>query len=537
MPADPVRLSDRAVARVIKNSAARAGLEGDFSGHSLRRGLITDALEQGVPPRQIQAHVRHRALSSTLSYVGAKAAQDNHPALTIGGSGLEQLAQTSEVRHSEPCATEPAPELEARQLVDSGLNPMQTDEDVIELVDALLAGYETMTDPMRDKYPDIRPPDFPLDGPVVFPHLSEWMQWEDAPSIATVIKNTHLGRGYAWPLSPRGNGKRMAHNTVNAAVDKLMAELPGEGPIPAQRELIRVFFEPFASDPTTIPRLRQAMLDRRPGTRTALRNVMSVFAASAASDHGKSYMRTVHLELVALERQLLRRESTNGCRHADVMIHGTPDELADLLPHDRGRVHRLDTGLFLYAAQYADYSQQISALGYEPELFDTLFALPYEADSLNARFLDAVCRYANIKNAELRTCDVDNPSVKQSEQGSDLLKSSQQEVSAWRRHNKPISCASIGKIVRHTPELSQTYVDDGDTDAGGSGPRHDYEVFAHGYLWARTIHRMLETIKADTSEQEARVREFLLQQLHTYISHHRAALDAGASSEPFALSL
>lgn len=62
------RLSDRAVARVVKAAAKAAGLAGDFAGHSLRRGMVTDALEAGEPPHLVQRRARHRTIDSTLAY-------------------------------------------------------------------------------------------------------------------------------------------------------------------------------------------------------------------------------------------------------------------------------------------------------------------------------------------------------------------------------------------------------------------------------------------------------------------------------------
>ena len=62
------RLSDRAVARVIQGAAKAAGLAGNFFGHSLRRGMITHALEAGEPPHLVQRRARHRTIDSTLAY-------------------------------------------------------------------------------------------------------------------------------------------------------------------------------------------------------------------------------------------------------------------------------------------------------------------------------------------------------------------------------------------------------------------------------------------------------------------------------------
>jgi len=84
------RLSDRAVARVVKAAAAAAGLPGDWAGHSLRRGMITTALEHGVAPHVVQGHARHRTVASTLEYGEAGQAIERHPGVGLG-SGERQL--------------------------------------------------------------------------------------------------------------------------------------------------------------------------------------------------------------------------------------------------------------------------------------------------------------------------------------------------------------------------------------------------------------------------------------------------------------
>jgi integrase len=56
------RLQGRAIARIVKARCATAGLEaGDFSGHSLRAGMVTSAAEAGVPEWRIKLHSRHKS--------------------------------------------------------------------------------------------------------------------------------------------------------------------------------------------------------------------------------------------------------------------------------------------------------------------------------------------------------------------------------------------------------------------------------------------------------------------------------------------
>jgi len=50
------RLTPESVATIVARTAHRAGLTGRFTGHSLRRGFVTEARERGVPFERIAAH-------------------------------------------------------------------------------------------------------------------------------------------------------------------------------------------------------------------------------------------------------------------------------------------------------------------------------------------------------------------------------------------------------------------------------------------------------------------------------------------------
>lgn len=64
--ADTARLSAGAVCHIVSAAAARAGLDGVFFGHSLRRGHITTALESGVPITRVMQHARHRGVETII---------------------------------------------------------------------------------------------------------------------------------------------------------------------------------------------------------------------------------------------------------------------------------------------------------------------------------------------------------------------------------------------------------------------------------------------------------------------------------------
>ncbi|WP_043837840.1 site-specific integrase [Muricoccus aerilatus] len=64
------RLSDRDVARVVKETVAAAGYDPTtFAGHSLRSGFITTAAREGVAERHIKNQSRHKSLPVLRGYI------------------------------------------------------------------------------------------------------------------------------------------------------------------------------------------------------------------------------------------------------------------------------------------------------------------------------------------------------------------------------------------------------------------------------------------------------------------------------------
>ena len=53
-------MTDQSVALIVKKLAGRAGLEGEYSGHSLRAGFATQAARNGVEERKIASTTRHK---------------------------------------------------------------------------------------------------------------------------------------------------------------------------------------------------------------------------------------------------------------------------------------------------------------------------------------------------------------------------------------------------------------------------------------------------------------------------------------------
>jgi integrase len=65
-----VVLSDKAVARLVKGTAARAGLDPErYSGHSLRAGLATAAGDAGAALPDLMRQTRHKSTQVALAYL------------------------------------------------------------------------------------------------------------------------------------------------------------------------------------------------------------------------------------------------------------------------------------------------------------------------------------------------------------------------------------------------------------------------------------------------------------------------------------
>lgn len=70
-------LSPAAVGELVQRRAKLAGLHGDFGGHSLRSGFVTEAGKQGVPLAAVMAMTEHRAVSSVVGYFQSGSADQN----------------------------------------------------------------------------------------------------------------------------------------------------------------------------------------------------------------------------------------------------------------------------------------------------------------------------------------------------------------------------------------------------------------------------------------------------------------------------
>ncbi len=71
------RIDGRDVANLVHTLAARAGVEGDFSAHSLRAGFVTSAAKAKVSLDSIARTTRHKSLTVLMGYVRPAQAFDD----------------------------------------------------------------------------------------------------------------------------------------------------------------------------------------------------------------------------------------------------------------------------------------------------------------------------------------------------------------------------------------------------------------------------------------------------------------------------
>jgi len=77
------RLDSGDVARILRRRTATAGVMGDFAGHSLRRGFITNAAKKKVPIENIKRVTGQRSSGIVLTYIAAVTIDDEPPLLEI----------------------------------------------------------------------------------------------------------------------------------------------------------------------------------------------------------------------------------------------------------------------------------------------------------------------------------------------------------------------------------------------------------------------------------------------------------------------
>ena len=61
-------LSPAAIGEIVRKRALLAGLQGDFAGHSLRSGFVTEAGRRNIPIGDVMAMTEHRKIDTVLGY-------------------------------------------------------------------------------------------------------------------------------------------------------------------------------------------------------------------------------------------------------------------------------------------------------------------------------------------------------------------------------------------------------------------------------------------------------------------------------------
>ena len=79
-------LGDQSINLIVKKYAKRAGLSRDVTAHMFRHTCCTLAIEGGAKPQQVQAHLRHKDLKTTMRYY------ENREKLTDNASDYIHIA-------------------------------------------------------------------------------------------------------------------------------------------------------------------------------------------------------------------------------------------------------------------------------------------------------------------------------------------------------------------------------------------------------------------------------------------------------------
>jgi integrase len=83
-------LSAASVRDIVKERCALAGVEGEFSAHSLRSGFVTEAGRQNMPLAETMAMTGHQSVASVVGYFRAETALGSRIASLLDNSGLER---------------------------------------------------------------------------------------------------------------------------------------------------------------------------------------------------------------------------------------------------------------------------------------------------------------------------------------------------------------------------------------------------------------------------------------------------------------
>lgn len=77
-------LSEAAVRDIVRARCELAGLEGDFSAHSLRAGFVTEAARQQIPLAETMAMTGHTSVATVIGYFRSADMQRSRAADLMG---------------------------------------------------------------------------------------------------------------------------------------------------------------------------------------------------------------------------------------------------------------------------------------------------------------------------------------------------------------------------------------------------------------------------------------------------------------------
>jgi hypothetical protein len=61
-------LTPESIANIVRKRALLAGLDGDWAGHSMRSGFVTEAGRKNIPVGDVMAMTEHRKVETVMGY-------------------------------------------------------------------------------------------------------------------------------------------------------------------------------------------------------------------------------------------------------------------------------------------------------------------------------------------------------------------------------------------------------------------------------------------------------------------------------------
>jgi len=334
-------------------------------------------------------------------------------------------------------------------------------------------------------------------GPVALPEFESLFGGAALPAVPTLLRRAAVALDRADQLP--------AYNTINAAIQTLIKG-PTTSLTPSQSIVARIALAPLER-PGAIAALRAAIVEAAPASAFGFFHIVNAWLHSARFEHPDSYILEVQRQLVIDDGYLVR----DGALECTVHAHRLqPADDPWLLAFDdqvlRRMLRQLDTTLYLFAAQHAEYGLALAEAGYAADLFDSIYRNPYSRRHMMNRFFMVLRDYAGLTTWSALSLDGRLRVVGENS-------TSHEQLTKWRSGVREMKPASLKKLIEHSPGFDPTRRDD------------DLAVFAEGYRMMLSATAAAARLDMAVSDRDPDPRSVLFSRFSAYLVQHRADLD------------